>query len=114
MRQLHTQSIWLLSNSLQFGSEHREWSQRELWCLWGPRQIQTNGYEKCAKDLSRTFLKLTAEKRGISPDYRVGLSDDPQGPISSELTDDERPIVDGFRRGSWPGVIRIAAEHIIR
>jgi len=104
----------LRTDRLRALRERKGWSQRELARLCGLREIQINRYESGVNDPSATFLKMIAEKLGVSMDYLVGLSDDPQGPISSELTEDERAIVTALRRDSWPGVIRIAADHIAR
>jgi hypothetical protein len=54
-----------------------------------------------------------AEQFGVSTDYLLGLSDDPQGPVDRrDLTDDEHTLLEAFRRGSWHGVLRVVTERI--
>jgi transcriptional regulator with XRE-family HTH domain len=108
-------TISLRTDRLKALRKQRGWSQRELARFCGLGETIVNKYERAVVDPSASTLKIMAEKLDVSADYLLGLTDDPQGCSDiGELTDDERIMVHAFRRDSWPGVIRIAADHITR
>jgi transcriptional regulator with XRE-family HTH domain len=105
------ETIALRTDRLKSLREQRGWSQRELSRLCGLGITTISGYERGEFDVSATHLGIIAKKLGVSTDYLLGLTDDPRGLFdSSELSDDERTIVQAFRRGSWRQVIQVAAE----
>jgi transcriptional regulator with XRE-family HTH domain len=103
------------TDRLKLLRKQRGWSQRELARFCGLGETVVNKYERAVVDPSATTLKIMAEKLGVSADYLLGLTDDPQGCSDvGGLSDDERIMVHAYRRDSWPGVIRVAAERITR
>src|SRR5579859_6367039 len=107
--------IALRTDRLKTLREQHGWSQRELSRLCGLGEGQVGKYESGQTDPSSTHLKIIAEKLGVSTDYLLGMSDDPRGQIGGgELTDDERSIVDSFRRDGWAGVIHLSADRVAK
>src|SRR5262245_30573735 len=93
--------------------ETHGWSQRELSRMCGLDVTLIGKYERGEIDPSAITLKLMAEKLGVSADYLIGLSDDPHSlSDSSELSEDERAIVEAFRCNGWPGVARVMSERM--
>lgn len=91
--------------------ERLGWSQRELSRRCGLNETLINRYESGMSDPSATNVKLIAEALGISADYLLGLSDEPRGQVGDgQLTDDERAVLDAYRRNGWAGLARLLAE----
>jgi transcriptional regulator with XRE-family HTH domain len=106
-------TIALRTERLKALREQRGWSQRELARYCGVGETVINKYERAVSDPSATALRLIAEKLDVSADYLLGLTDDPHGCIDSgDLSDDERAVLYALRRDSWPGVLRVATDHI--
>lgn len=88
-------------------------SQRELARLCGVGEVMIYRYESGITDPSTKYLTLMADKLGVSTDYLVGLSDKPQGHLKDkEISDDERILIDIFRREGWSGVARLSVERL--
>lgn len=95
--------------------EQQGLSQRGLARLCGLGEAQVNKYENGQFDPSSGYLKVIAEKLGVSTDYLLGVTDDPRGHFGDgTLNDDERDMLDTFRREGWTGVIRLGAERLAR
>ncbi len=95
--------------------EQQGWSQRELGRRCGISDTQVNKYENGLVDPSATYLKLIAEQLGVSTDYLLGVSDDPNGNYGDgQLSDDERMMLQLYRREGWPGVFRFGAERLAK
>lgn len=91
--------------------ERLGWSQRELARRCGLGESFINRYESGISDPSAANIKLIAEALGISADYLLGLSDEPRGQMGDgQLTDDERAVLDAYRRSGWAGLARLLAE----
>lgn len=91
--------------------EQRNLSQNELARQCGFSRALINKYETGASDPGGYFLKILAEQLEVSTDYLLGITDDPRGHLGDgQMTDEERQILNMFRREGWPGVFRLAAE----
>lgn len=91
--------------------ERLGWSQRELARRCGVSDPLINRYESGQSDPSASNLKLIAEALSVSADYLLGLSDDPRGQMGDgQLSDDERAVLDAYRRSGWAGLARLLAE----
>jgi transcriptional regulator with XRE-family HTH domain len=105
--------IVLRADRLKTLREKNGWSQRELSRRCGFGESAIRFYEREEVDATASHVRIIAEQLGVSTDYLLGLSDDPQGPVDRrELSDDERTILEAFRRDSWPGVLRVVTDHI--
>ncbi len=88
-------------------------TQRDLSKACGLADNMIYRYENGLSDITGNTLKILVEKIGVNADYLLGLSDDPilhrQEP---SLSEDERYIIETFRKGGWPGVIRLGGERL--
>jgi transcriptional regulator with XRE-family HTH domain len=93
--------------------EKQGWSQRELARRCGFAASLLRNYESGESDPSSTYLQAIADQLGVSTDYLLGRSDDPDGNvIRLELTPEEQQILDAFRRERWRGIMRLLQEHL--
>jgi transcriptional regulator with XRE-family HTH domain len=93
--------------------EQRGLTQRELAALVGTTPIQLSRYENDKMEPSAKYVELLAKHLEITSDYLLGLTDDPRKRFGdTEIAEDERLMIDIFRRDGWPGVIRLGAERI--
>jgi len=93
--------------------EQRGLSQRELARLCGIGETQINKYETGLSDPNVESLKLMAKELYVSTDYLLGITDDPRGHFGDgQLDEDERIIVNTYRRDGWTGVIHLGAERL--
>jgi transcriptional regulator with XRE-family HTH domain len=91
--------------------ERRGWSQRELGRVCGVEETLIGRYERAEVDPSSTTMKSIAENLGVSIDYLLGVTDEPQGFYrSDELTEDEKAVLSALRREGWRGVARLLAD----
>ena len=103
----------LVVERLRNAREQQGWSQRELARLCGLGELQIHRYESGTTDPSTDNLKTIAEKLGISADYLLGLSNNPTSQLGEQfINDDERNMIETFRREGWPGVIRMGGERL--
>ena len=66
---------------------------------WGDPNVQT--------------LKLIAEALNVSADYLLGIIDDPHVKFGTmPVEDNERIMLETYRREGWQGVIRLGAEKL--
>src|SRR4051794_3517741 len=93
---------------LREARERRGWSQRELGERCGLSDNQIYRYENGKSDPSASHLKIMADQLGVSTDYLLGISNnpDPQAPPGG-LLDDERDLLESYRRDGWLGVLRL-------
>jgi len=95
--------------------EKRGLSQRELARLSGIGEAQVSKYENGNVDPSATYLKKMAEVLQVSADYLLGLSDDPKGQLgANEMNNDERDLLDKFRRDGWSGVAHLLGDQLAK
>lgn len=107
--------IGLRSDRLQQLRERQGLSQRELARRCGFSEALIRKYEMAGSDPAGHFIKVLAEQLGVSTDYLLGVTDDPNGHLGDgQFGDDERAVLETFRREGWPGVIRLGAEKISR
>jgi len=105
----------LIVERLRSIREKRGFSQRELARLCGLGEVMVHRYESGTTDPSTRYLTIIAEKLGISTDYLVGLSDNPEiNGVNRELDNDERMMLDVYRGEGWPGVIRFGVERMTK
>lgn len=95
--------------------EQRGVSQRELARLCKLAETLVFKYESGISAPNVESLKLMAENLEVSTDYLLGITDDPRGHFGDGIVNDEEKIMlDTFRREGWPGVIRLGAGKITR
>ncbi len=93
--------------------ERHGWSQRELGRRSGIGETSVAKYERGLSEPSVAALRQLAESLGVSTDYLLGATDDPSGHIGDgQMNDDERAMLDTYRREGWRGVIRLGAERM--
>ena len=101
----------LRGDRLRATREKAGMSQRELARVCGVGEVMIYRYESGITDPSTKYLTLIADKLSISTDYLVGLSDEPNGHLKDkQITDDERIMIDMYRREGWSGVARLSIE----
>lgn len=95
--------------------EVRGWTQQELADMCGVNKLQVHRYETGITAPPADKLRRLAEVFGVSSDYLLGLTDDPQvlwrDPL---LNDDERAVIDVLRREGWPGVAKLSVERLTK
>jgi len=88
-------------------------SQRELAARSGLDEAQLSRYEHGKTEPSARYLEIFAKHLDISSDFLLGLTDDPRKRYGDvELIDDERAVLETYRRDGWPGILRLGAEQI--
>ncbi len=94
--------------------EKRGWSQRELGRISGAGQTMVTKYERGENEPSGTAVRLLAEALGVSADYLLGMTDDPRPKIvdDANMSEDERAVLEAFRRESWRGLVRLVADRM--
>ena len=89
--------------------------QRQLGRICGFGANQINRYESGEQEPSAAAFRILVGILGVSVDYLMGLTDEPTGhTAATDLTYQERQLVEAFRRDSWEGVIRLIAAQIPR
>ncbi len=95
--------------------EQRGLSQRELARRCGFSEALIRKYEMGSSDPAGYFLRTLSEQLEVSTDYLLGVTDDPRGHYGdNQIDDNERAMLDTYRREGWPGVIRLGVERISR
>jgi transcriptional regulator with XRE-family HTH domain len=103
----------LRTDRLRALREQHEWSQRELARLCGLGVTMINKYENGESDPSATNLQLIADQLDVSADYLLGRTDDPRGHVGDgQMNDEERAVLEAFRREGWPGILRLGADRL--
>lgn len=93
--------------------EKQGMSQRTLAKLCDFSDNQIHLYESGKREPSVNHFAIIADKLGVSADYLLGFTDDPQGLASSaDLSSIEREMLQAFRRKGWRGVLRLMAEYL--
>lgn len=101
------------SDRLRRLREQNGWSQRELARRCGFSDALIRNYEGGKVDPSATYLKVMADQFGVSTDYLLSATDDPQGHMGSDLIDhDEQVVLETFRRDGWLGLARLGMERL--
>jgi transcriptional regulator with XRE-family HTH domain len=105
----------LVANRLRDLRERQGWSRRKLALLCGIGENQILKYERGENDPSALSLKLIAERLGVSIDYLLGATDDPRGHWGdNELDDNEKAVLETFRREGWLGIARLSVEKLAK
>jgi transcriptional regulator with XRE-family HTH domain len=93
--------------------EQRGLSQREFARRCGFSEALIRKYEIGASDPASYFIKIISQQLEVSTDYLLGITNDPRIHIGDvELTDEERSVLETFRREGWAGVIRLGADKL--
>ena len=93
--------------------EQRGLTQRELSRRCDLSDSMVQKYETGVNDPTSYILKLIAEQLEVSVDYLLGMTDDPHIQVREpSLDDNERTILEIYRREGWTGVIRLGAERL--
>jgi len=93
--------------------ESRQLSQREFARQCGFSETLIRKYESGESDPAGYFLKVISEQLDVSSDYLLGISSEPRGHFGDgQLNDDERTMLDTYRREGWQGVARLSVEHL--
>ena len=114
-RETGTQIIQMGLNPVRLQSlrNQRGLSQRELARLSGLGETQIHKYENGQSDPSSTNLSLIADQLNVSSDYLLGRTDVPNGYAGDgTLSDEERTIIETFRRERWSGIARLSVEKL--
>ncbi len=103
----------LKGDRLRIAREEKGVTQRELARLCGVGEAMVYRYESGITDPSTKYLTLMADRLSVSTDYLVGLSDEPNGHLSDKtMSDEERIIIDAFRRDGWKGLARLSVDKV--
>lgn len=82
----------------------------ELADRTGLHRSQLYRYERGNNDPTSSTLTALARELGVSIDYLVGLSDEPQGKIGDSLTSDELEVLNAYRRADVPAMLEICTD----
>ena len=89
-------------------------SQRELARQCNISDVLIYRYEGGHSTPSTKHLITIAKILGVSMDYLAGLTDSLRGQMGDNpLDDEEKQMVETFRRQGWPGVIRLGGEQLL-
>ncbi len=90
-------------------------TQRDLARACGLAENMVYRYENGLNDITGDSLKILAEQLRVSSDYLLGLSSNARGQLGdSTLAEDERDILDLYRKDGWSGLARLSVEKAIR
>ncbi len=91
--------------------ERQGWSQRELGRRSGILETLVAKYERNLNEPGASELRQIAQALGVSADYLLGTTDDPQGHVGDGTLDtDEQAMIDTYRREGWPGVASLSVD----
>jgi transcriptional regulator with XRE-family HTH domain len=108
-----TKEIGFRSDRLKQQREHLNLSQRELARRCGFSEALIRKYEEGISDPAGYFLKMISENLNVSSDYLLGLTNDPRGHLGdAQVADEEKEMIEMFRREGWPGVIGLGVERL--
>jgi transcriptional regulator with XRE-family HTH domain len=105
----------LFADRLRLLREKNGWAQRELArrCNIGESMIQK--YEKDISEPTASNLANLAEQLGVSIDYLLGRTDDPHEHVgNSQLTDEEREVIEVLRREGWAGIGHLSLDKLAK
>jgi transcriptional regulator with XRE-family HTH domain len=98
---------------LRLARQQKGLSQTDLANAANTSIRQVSRYETESGDLTTETLVRIAETLNVSTDYLLGLSSEPSGQLDSpELNNDERALVEAFRRGGWIAASRMITDRI--
>lgn len=93
--------------------EQKGLSQRELARLCGLSSPQIYKYENNQSDPTSTSLTAIADQLGVSTDFLLGRTDNPRGTLGDDMvTEEEKKMLEIFRREGWSGVARLSVERL--
>ncbi len=76
-------------------------------------ETKINKYEHGDNMPSALSVRQLAQTFGVSADYLLGLTDDPSGIVSDDKwNEDERTVLETFRREGWRGIAKLGLERI--
>ncbi len=72
-------------------------------------------YEIGATDPTSYTIALLADRLGVTADYLLGMTDDPQINVrENSLNETERQLVETFRRQGWGGVAQLSVGELVK
>jgi len=90
-------------------------TQKELGDRCGFETSIISRYESGSREPGSKALTKLSETLGISVDYLMGLSNNPNSQIAStDLDPRESELVATFRQDGWPGILRLGAEKMTK
>jgi transcriptional regulator with XRE-family HTH domain len=105
----------LFAERLRTLREQHGWSQRELGRRCNIAESMIQRYERGLSEPVASNLSIIAEQLGVSVDYLLGRTDNPQEHVShSQITDQEWAILETFRREGWLGVAHLSVEKLAK
>ncbi len=88
-------------------------TQRQLAALCGISDVQLSRYENEKMEPSLTNLEIISRQLHVSIDYFLNLTDDPNKNYGNETLDNnEKSILEIYRREGWAGVARVSVEKL--
>lgn len=92
---------------MRFAREALNFTQEEFAQVSGVELLQVWRYESGKTKPKTDVLMRIASALHVSSDYLLGLTDDPNGFSGNELTEDERHVIDAWRRGNKFEAIKV-------
>lgn len=86
--------------------EALHYTQEELAERAGLQTLQIWRYESGKSKPNSDVLSKIAQALNVSADFLLGLTDEPHGHISDDLTDSERLVIEAWRRGDFREAIK--------
>lgn len=88
-------------------------TQRELASIAGMNEVQLSRYENSKMEPALSTLENLARKLDVSTDYLLGLTNDPRKHYGdTEIADEERTILETYRKEGWVGIARLGVERL--
>jgi len=88
-------------------------TQRELASIAGMNEVQLSRYENSKMEPAISTLENLARKLEVSTDYLLGLTNDPRKHYGdTEISEEERAIIETYRKEGWAGVARLGVQRL--
>jgi transcriptional regulator with XRE-family HTH domain len=105
----------LLAERIKLERTKRGWSQRELARHSGIGEGQIHKYENDLADPTASSILSIAEQLGVSLDYLLGRTDDPNRNVGyGQITDEERAVLETLRREGWAGIAHLGVDRMAK
>ncbi len=91
--------------------EKKGLTQRQLAIRCEVTEFQISRYETGKTEPSLSNLAVLAGQLGVSADYLLNLSNEGEKHFGdTDITEDERIILETYRSEGWPGILRFGAD----
>jgi transcriptional regulator with XRE-family HTH domain len=105
----------LLAERIRLARTNRGWGQRELARRCGLGEAQIYKYEHEQAEPVASNLAIIAEQLGVSADYLLGRTDDPNQHVGyGQITDEERAVLETLRREGWAGIAHLGVDRMAK